>query len=108
MRIWFKCKTNKDYVMINTAEFVLPNNTALTIDRTQTEYDIDENGILDMTWGGCYLWAVNGYTLFNDEAYITDYDGFSALLKNADLNITLEDDADEDYEVSILAWGIRE
>ena len=73
MRIWFKCKTNKDYVMINTAEFVLPNNTALTIDRTQTEYGIDENGILNMTWGGCYLWAVNGYTLFNDEAYITDY-----------------------------------
>lgn len=35
-------KTNKDYVMINTAKLTLPDENVLTIDRDNTEYSIED------------------------------------------------------------------
>ena len=107
MRISFKCRTNKDYVMINTAKFTLPTGTTLTVDRTSTEYDI-EGEILDMTWGCTYLHAIDGNCIFSDTAYITDSSGFEDLVADAKVIFELEDDADEDYEVEILEVRIGE
>ena len=108
MRITFKCRTNKDYVMINTVKFILPTGTVLTVDRTTTHYDI-EGGILNMTWGCVYLWAIDGNNIFSDEtAYITDSSGFEDLVANAKVVFELEDDADEDYSVELLEIGIGE
>ena len=107
MRISFKCKTNKDYVMINTVKFLLPTGTTLTVDRTTTSYDINK-GILDMTWGGVYLWSIDGNNIFSDTAYITDSSGFEDLVANAKVMFLLEEDADDDYEVEILEVRIGE
>lgn len=108
MRIRFKCKTNRDFVAINTVSFVLPTGSSITVDRTTTEWDI-EGGILDMTWGCCYLWAVDGNTLFEEDvAYITDAEGFADLVYGTKAVFSLEEDTDEGYEVEIIEWSIEE
>ena len=107
MRITFKCKTNKDYVAVNVAKFILPNGTTLTVDRTRTEWSIDGED-LTMTWCCCYLWAINNNCLFTDEAYITDSSGFEDLIADARVMLLVEEDADEDYEVDVLDWTIGE
>ena len=114
MRITFYCKTNRDYCAINVAKFILPNGTTLTVDRTRTEWNIVENkgkgiGDLTMTWCHCYLWQINGNTIFSDEAYITDSSGFEDLIADARVIFELEDDVeDEDYEVDVLDWSVGE
>ena len=107
MRISFKCKTNKDYCAINVAEFILPNGTTLTVDRTRTEWDINGED-LNMTWYCTYLWAINGNNIFTDEAYITDSSGFEDLIADARVLFLVDEDADEDYEVDVLDWTIGE
>lgn len=107
MRISFKCRTTKDYVMVNTVKFILPTGTTLTVDRTTTEYDI-EDGVLDMTWGGVYLHAIDNNCIFSDTAYITDSSGFEDLVADAKVLFSLEEDAEEDYEVEILEVRIGE
>ncbi len=106
MRITFRCKTNKDYVMINTVKFTLPTGTVLTVDRTSTEYDIAD-GELDMTWKCVYLHDIDGNCI-SDTAYITDSSGFEDLVADAKVMFELEDDADEDYEVEILEVKVGE
>ena len=106
MRITFKCKTNKDYVAINTAKFILPTGSILTVDRTRTEWDIDENGNLDMTWCHCYLHAIDDNPIFADEAYLSAE--FEDLIINARVFLLVEEDADDDYEVDVLDWSIGE
>lgn len=105
MRIEFVGTTNKDYVMINIAKFKLKSGSVITIDRDTTEYTI-ENGKLDMLWRGCYMWAIDNWNIFDDETYITDADEFAKLVDGAELELELEDDADEDYEVKIERWNI--
>ena len=108
MQIRFKCKTNKDYCAINTAKFILPNGTTLTVDRTTTHFDINGDE-LSMEWGCCYLWAINDNTIFTNATYITDVDGFSDLVADAKVIFELEEDVeDEDYEVNVLDWNIFE
>ena len=107
MRISFKCKTNKDYVAINVAKFILPNGTTLTVDRTRTEWEIDGED-LEMTWYCCYLHAINDNNIFTDEAYITDASGFEDLIADARVMLLVEEDADDDYEVDVLDWAIGE
>lgn len=107
MRITFKCRTNKDYVAINTAKFYLPTGSTITVDRTRTEWDI-ENGDLSMTWCHCYLHAIDGNCIFTDEAYITDGAGFEDLIADARVFLEVEEDADDDYEVDVLDWKIGE
>ena len=105
MTITFKCKTNKDYVAVNTLKIGRPYGAMITIDREYTEYSI-EDGILTMTWRGCYLWAVDGQNIFGSDGYrITDeysMDEFKALCNAAMWrDFELEDDVDEDYFVTI-------
>lgn len=108
MRIVFTCKTNRNICAVNTAKFTLPTGTTITVDRTSTEWDI-HSGILTMKWGCCYLWAIDGNTLFEEDvAYITDFDGFSDLIADAKLTLELEDDVDEGYEVEVIGWELEE
>lgn len=97
MRIEFICETNKDYVMINTIDFRLSTREIITVDRDTTEYSI-KDGRLDMTWRGCYVWdGEHAYYPFGDDD----------LLKGAEVvSVDLEDDADEDYYVTVLDWGV--
>ena len=106
MQLTFTAKTNKDYVMINTAEFRLKDGTLLTIDRDETRYSI-ENGILQMEWTGCYLWEINSINIFNEPAYLNE-DSIK-LFEAAELfKLNLEDDADSDYEVTDVRVYHRE
>lgn len=102
MTLGFKAKTNKDYCMINGARFILKNGTEILIDRTWTNFEI-EDGILNMTWDDCYLWELCGINIFDKEAYLGDE--MTRLLNNADLiELELEDDADDDYKVWDIEW----
>ena len=108
MRITFNCKTNRKYTAINEAKFVLPNNMTITVDRTRTEYE-NNGSDLTMTWYNCYLWAINGNTIFDDETYITDIEGFMDLVADARVIFEVDEDvADEDYEVTVMDWSIGE
>ena len=105
MRLEFIGTTNKDYVMVNTAKFKLKSGSVITIDRDTTEYT-NEDGKLDMLWRGCYMWAIDDWNIFDDETYITDEKEFEMLVEGAELELELEDDADEDYWVKIERWSI--
>lgn len=104
MRIEFKCKTNKDYVAINTLKVVLPSKAVLTIDRNTTEYGFDGDQ-LNMVWKGCYLWAVSDCNIFGAEGYyIEDEESikeFKRLIGSPKCFFELEEDVDEDYIVHI-------
>ena len=112
MKIEFVCKTNKEYVMINTLLLTLKSGAVLTIDRDETLYDIDEKGNLSMTWEGCYLWALDGFNIFSSEYYCgvrpADFEKneFIKLTEGAGASFELEDDADEDYEVELVSYSI--
>ena len=105
MNIYFTAKTNKDYVMINSATFRLKTGTEIVIDRKETYYDIDDNFNLDMEWSGCYLWAIDGNYIY-DKEYLLNDDAIE-LLKTAELvSLDLEDDADSDYKVTDIKWEV--
>ena len=100
MDIMFKCATNKNFVAINTLSLILPNGTKLTIDREETEYDI-EGSRLDMTWRNCYIWAIDGYNIFGDEGSPIGGTEFKSLLHAvSSYYFELEEDAGEDYIVT--------
>ena len=107
MKIYIKGNINKNYLAIDTIDFITQNGTIFTVDRTSSEYTIDENGMLDMTWKCCYLRAVNGCHIFSDEVYLEGAREFEKLVKGAKVRVNIEEDADKDYKVSILAWSIR-
>ena len=108
MQIYFKGTTNKDYTAVNTADFILKNGTKITVDRNQTAVDDNEDGTFTMVWYDCYLWSINDCNLFYEGAKIEDTHEFKSLIKGADLKINLDEDTDEDYKVTILAWSVRE
>lgn len=98
-------KTNKDYVMINTAKLTLPDENVLTIDRDKTEYSI-EDGKICMNWDYCYLWAVNDIDIFIVKAYLDgDNKELISILNQGTLELELEDDADPDYVVEVEEWS---
>lgn len=111
MRIEFKAKTNKDYVMINTLQVQLYSGSYLTLDRHATEYVIeepDEKGerSLDMEWIDCYLWEIDEVNLCDEEFPLAE--GFEKVFHGAKLvDLELEDDADEDYSVMIDSLSIN-
>ena len=107
MRITFKCRTNKDYVAVNTAKFILPTGSTITVDRDSTEWDV-QDGDLTMVWRQCYIWAIDGNNIFTDGAYITDGANFEDLVADAKIVLELEDDTDEDYYVNVLEWHVGE
>lgn len=98
----FTGKTNKNYVMINTMTFRLKSGKEVTIDRMYTGYDIDEDGNLGMTWKGCYFWD-DEHDDPNNPAYLTEEDEME-IAEAELLNVDIEDDADDDYEVVICSW----
>lgn len=106
MNISFRCRTNKDYVRINTATFLLRNGSTVTVDRDQTLYDYDEEtGNLSMTWEDVYLWEVNGFAVFDNPAYVNE--DFTGLMKGCTfLSFDIEDDVDSDYEVTLVSCSL--
>lgn len=112
MRISFTGWTNKKYVMINTAIFKILGGSEIVVDRDETEYKIDDDGSLNMTWKNCYLWSVDDKKIFGQDGMIVaDYKTIKEIKEligpaNATLKMELEDDADEDYEVTIDSWSI--
>lgn len=98
-------KTNKNYVMINTAKLTLPDGNVLTIDRDETDYSI-EDGNICMNWDSCYLWAVNDIDMFMVNAYLDgDNEELISILNQGKLKLELEDDADSDYKVKVEEWS---
>lgn len=107
MRLIIEGKTNRDYVMVNTAKVTLPSGDVYTIDRDCTEYTIDTaNGYLSMTWDMCYLHMINDISPFGrNTAYLSSDDGFQDILNEGTLELELEDDADPDYVVEVAEWS---
>lgn len=111
MRISFSCKTNKDYVMVNTLKVQLNSGSLLTLDRHNTEYSIsdpDKAGerSLDMEWINCYLWAIDEENLWCGNKALIEEDCEKLFERARLIELELEDDADEDYYVSIEALSI--
>lgn len=112
MRISFSCRTNKKYVRVNALKVQLNSGSVLTLDRHNTEYSIsdpDKAGerSLDMEWMNCYLWAIDEENLWCGDKALIEED-CEKLFEGARLiELELEDDADEDYYVSIEALSIN-
>ena len=108
MRLYFVCKTNKNYVRINTVKFTLRNGTVLTIDRDETRFSI-ENGELLMEWRDCYIWKIGDCFMdlvVNPHLANNAVKEIKALLSGATAEFEIEDDAHVDYNVEIIGWGI--
>ena len=97
MELLFIVKTNSEVPMINTAKFFLPGIGEVVMDREETEYICDEIGDgvyrMFMRWRGCYIW--------DGENELPPKD---VLPKDAELKFIefdLEDEADEDYFVTL-------
>lgn len=105
MRISFRAKTNRYYVMVNTAVFELNSGIRVTVDRNITEWYVSPDHILDMEWSECYLWEVNDISIFNFPAYLNE--DAAKLFEGAKLiALNLEEDADSDYEVTDVSFCI--
>lgn len=100
MRIEFECKTNKPYVMINTLQ-CRTDKGMLTIDRDETEYTIEDDGTMSMTWNGCYLWDGE------DIHYLSKCKAKELVQAIQSVEFELEDDADDDYTVEMEAYRWR-
>lgn len=99
MNIQFKCKTNKDYVAVNSLNVRLESGLTIIIDRKRTDYELND-GKLDMTWKGCYLWGVNEYFVFDQGDAVFDddcQDSLVKLLAGSKVWFNYESEADEDY-----------
>lgn len=106
MKINFLCKTNKDYVMINTLKIQLNSGSVLTLDRHNTEYSISDSNksgeyLLNMKWTNCYLWAIDEENLWCDDEALIEEDCEKLFEGAKFIELELEDNADEDYYVSI-------
>ena len=97
MCINFVCKTNKDYVMINVANFQYPDGRKVTIDRDWTNFGFSTSGKLFMTWENCYFWDGEDVKYLDENDYVE-------LNKAKFLNFELEDEADADYKVSLISF----
>lgn len=104
MRISFRAKTNKEYVMVNTAVFELKCGIRVTVDRDRTDAKIAD-GILDMEWSDCYLWEINDISIFNSPTHLNE--NTAKLFEGAKLiTLNLEEDAENDYEISDVSFCI--
>lgn len=103
MTLNFTAKTNKDYCRINTATFRLKSGGTITLDRDATRFSVNGD-VLDMTWTGVYVWEVNGRHIFDSynprELYVDGEELCKIIDWAAPIDFDLEDDADEDYEVT--------
>lgn len=104
MRLQVRAITNKEYVRVNTARLKMPSGTVLIIDRDETEFSIC-NGELDMVWHVCYLWGIDDDISFETIAYLDNNDSMCKTLNGCSLSLELEDDVDDDYEVTVEEWS---
>lgn len=104
MRLQIRATTNKEYVRVNTAKLKMPSGTVLIIDRNETEFSI-YNGELDMVWHDCYLWGIDDDISFDVIAYLDNNNSMLRTLNKCSLSLELEDDADDDYEVTVKEWS---
>ena len=109
--------SNKKYVMINTIIFKLPNGSSITLDRETTEYSVSKADpyktkyyqyLITINWKGCYIWAINGYNLWDNPTLITNYIELARLIEEAEIEIVLEEDAGSDYEVELISIDVTE
>ena len=108
--------SNKNYVMINTIIFKLPNGTTITVDRNKTEYSITKANpseaaydyLITIDWKECYICTINGHHLWFDPSPIMDYEEFSELIKDAEVEFELEEDAGPDYRIDLISVDITE
>ena len=108
MDVTFKCKTNKNYVAINTLSIKLPNGSILQLDRDTTEYDL-EGQDLSMTWRNCYLWSLDDCNIFGEEGYyVKNVEEFRELINRSGSQFILEEDTDKDYTVLIESFTLHE
>ena len=102
----FRGKVNKDFLWVNEATFQMVYGGTVTVDRTDTEYDIDENGNFVMRWINPYLTRVNGIH-FCDYASLNE-DFFREELVNDEgvegVTLEVEEDAGADYKVELTEW----
>ena len=89
--IVFKGITNYPYMMVNLLRLKLPDQTILDIDRETTEYSIDENGSFYMEWHRPYVWDGEDMLPIPTDS-LEDASFFE---------LEVEDDADEDYYVTV-------
>lgn len=109
MDIKFECYTTSKEIYINIAEFHLADGTVITIDRDSTNTEID-NHKATITWENCYLWALNGRNIFEDNTYIDDdynISEFKELVKNAYVELIKEDDFPSDYILEVQKFEIE-
>ena len=67
---------------------------SILLDRNHTEYDVDDDGNLDMIWTGVYIW--NGEDQDFDENHIE-----KIIAKLNSFEVEVEDDVPEDYKINI-------
>ena len=96
MKLIFKGR-NKGYdVWVKSMIFHLVDGRYVKLNRTITEYTV-EDGILDMTWKGCYIQT--------EDKQKNDHTINPAMFKDANIvDISLRDDAPEGYELLITEW----
>lgn len=113
MNINFMCKTNmpEQPVMINAVIFHLKDGSYITVDRDETEVDVERDGIFSMDWNDCYVWNINDRNIFGDNGYhIYDVDAieeFKALVSGVMAEFEIEDDATEGYDVELVSFIIE-
>lgn len=113
MKISFMCKTNmpQEPVMINTVIFHLKDGSYITVDRDETEVDVDRDGIFHMLWSGCYIWNINDRNIFGDNGYhIYDEDAieeFKSLVSGVTAEFEVEGDAEEGYDVELISFIVE-
>lgn len=111
MTINFNCKTNKDYVSINTLKVQFYPNLILTIDRTSSRNTPVNDGKVNIAWDDIYLWLFNDASIFGENGYHPADDPytireFTKLLETAKLYFEPEDEAEEDYKIKILDYSV--
>ena len=113
MRLEFSCylpngTCGLDTPYINKAKFMLATGSVISLDRLETNWDFevkDGEAYLSMEWRNVYLWDIDDVSLFSSEVPILNE--AAELLKGAELiELEVEDDAPENYEVVVKEWAV--
>lgn len=109
MRLSFECKLPNGACgltspYINYAKFRLPSGSIVTVDRQETDYNMDED-TLSMEWCDCYLWEIDDINIF-DKEYPLGEDAVSLFSQAGLLELSIEDDAPADWKVNVVSWSV--
>lgn len=98
MKLYFNGTTNGEYIYINTISFRLMSGKIITIDRDESFYSINKDGLFTMEWKNIYIWDKEEPTYLYNEKDLGLFK--DALIESVDI----EDDAPEGYTVKITGW----